>query len=57
MRRILCVSALMLLVAGCAAHHAPRVSCSGHLEDINLPRSADTHPHDSAAPVVEAHDP
>ncbi|MEJ0034816.1 MAG: hypothetical protein WDO68_01800 [Gammaproteobacteria bacterium] len=56
MRRILYVSALMLMVAACAARHAPRVSCSGHLEDINPPRSADSSPHDPAA-QTEARDP
>lgn len=38
MTKIVLVS-VALLVAGCAASHAPRVSCSARLEDINPPQS------------------
>ena len=38
MPKIICVSLVTLLIAGCAAAHAPRASCSGRLEEINPPR-------------------
>ncbi len=38
MLQVICVSLVALLIAGCAAGHAPRVSCSGRLEEINPPR-------------------
>ncbi len=38
MLKTICVSVAALLVVGCAAHHAPRVSCSGRLEEINPPQ-------------------
>jgi hypothetical protein len=54
MLKIICVGLVALLIVGCAARHAPRVSCSGRLEEINPPQlrsgpaPAESAPKDSA---------
>lgn len=54
MMKIICVSAVVTLIAGCAARHAPRVSCSARLEEINLPQPASTLQPAASAPEAPA---
>lgn len=38
MRKVIPLTIAALLAAGCAAQHAPRVNCSGRLQEINPPQ-------------------